>query len=111
MSRFNYWRESIEISLREVMGDKFNLSSEQLDLVAKDIESEHENYSTFSGDLCIPNPLTSVVDDMRRNHTKELSSVESASEESKKELLSTIHYLRSVISSKNSEIEKLRKNQ
>lgn len=55
----DYWAECIEVSFEE---NGITASEEQIQLVAGDVESAHENHGMAHGHDAIPNPRNADVD-------------------------------------------------
>ncbi len=64
----NYWQECIEVALAEA---ELEATSEQIEIIAGAVESGHENYGMAHGHDCIPNPLVTEKDKLKRELEKE----------------------------------------
>lgn len=59
----NYWEECISEAFEEI---EIKATKEQIAGVVEWVEGAHENYSMAHGHDCIPNPLLSEVDKLKR---------------------------------------------
>lgn len=66
----DYWKECVESALEEA-GLKAN--TEQIQLVADSVKIAHENYSFYTGEFNIPNPLEEEVNKLKVELKKEKS--------------------------------------
>jgi hypothetical protein len=67
----NYWLEALECSLDEA-GCIDALTKEQREKVADDLQRAHEMHAEATGELCIPNPVRSELQETLRKHDREL---------------------------------------
>ena len=63
----DYWNECISEALEDA---GITATNEQIDTVASWVEGAHDNYGMAFGHDCIPNPLQTQVDDLRREAVK-----------------------------------------
>ena len=59
----DYWYECISNSLEE-LGIK--TTDENIKAIANDVRISHENYSTFMGHDCIPNPANTEIRELKK---------------------------------------------
>lgn len=59
----NYWKECLESSFSEA---GIIATEEQINMVARDVEISHENYSIAFGYDCIPNPIKLELEETKR---------------------------------------------
>lgn len=63
-----YWKECIAEAFCEA---GIEATEEQLDLVTEWVEGAHENYGMATGQECIPNPMESEVNELKRKLQKQ----------------------------------------
>ena len=68
----DYWLECVSIACDEagVVATK-----EQLERIAGDVESAHQNYGMAHGHSCIPNPLIKELDETKKALRKEMDKI------------------------------------
>ena len=67
----DYWEECISISFED---NGIKATKEQIQAVAGDVESSHENYGMAHGHDCIPNPLRGENDRLKKDLEREKGS-------------------------------------
>lgn len=65
----DYWKECIAEALEDA---GIIATDEQIDTITSWVDGAHENYGLATGQECIPNPLESEVEQLNRQHEKEL---------------------------------------
>ena len=75
----DYWEECISIAANDC---GLTLTKDQLECLAGSVESGHENYGMAFGHDCIPNPMSSEVEslkkqirEMEKRHEKQLHGI------------------------------------
>jgi len=63
-----YWKECI---LEAFCDAGIEVTEEQINLVTGWVEGAHENYGMATGQECIPNPMESEVDELKRKLKKQ----------------------------------------
>lgn len=68
----DYWLETIACSFEE---NGITATEEQIKAVAADVEISHENYGTYTGEDCIPNPQLAEIENLKKELRKEQDMV------------------------------------
>lgn len=63
-----YWKECIAEALED---SGIKATDEQIDNITSWVEGAHENYSMATGEECIPHPLLTEVDGLKKIITKQ----------------------------------------
>ncbi len=95
MAGRDYWNESVECALNEA---GVAASPEQINLIAASIVASKEHESLADGSWCIPNPLTSEIERIKSDRSKELEQTEKTHAKAISEKDEVIRSLRSTIS-------------
>lgn len=75
----DYWNECISEALNDV---RISATKEQIENIAEWVRGAHENYGMAHGHDCIPNPMLSEVEELKRRirkmeseHDKQLDGI------------------------------------
>ena len=69
----DYWEDCIGEAFEDA---KIVATQEQIENVASWIENAHDNFGMAHGHDCIPNPLQTEIEELKRNHQKEIEHIE-----------------------------------
>lgn len=70
----NYWEEVISEGACEA---NLVITESQIKMIASHAESAHENYGLATGSECIPNPMESEIEQLKKSHAKDKAEWES----------------------------------
>lgn len=82
---FKYWKEATSCALEEI---GLELNNESLEIVANNLMLSAELEDESTGQLCIPNPLLTEIENLKKKHKKEIERIEEVEEVYKKHIMS-----------------------